>query len=108
MIVMKGTALIMALGIAAARPAATRAQTPLAVPDRYSFYLVLGADTILDERVWRTQTELHGEFLDRRRGARLQYLAALTSNGSISTLATRSYRTAADTGEIATFHVDST
>lgn len=104
---MKRIALITASAIAVARVATVRAQAPLAVPDRYSFYLVLGADTIVDERVWRTPTELHGEFLDRRRGARLQYLAALTSNGSISTLATRSYRTAADTGEIATFRVDS-
>src|SRR6478672_2247331 len=105
---MKRIASIAASAIALVLPAATRAQAPLAVPDRYSFYLVLGTDTILDERVWRTPTELHGEFLDRRRGARLQYLAALTSSGAISTVATRSYRTAADTGEIATFHVDST
>jgi dienelactone hydrolase len=105
---MKRIASIAAFAIAFALPAAVRAQAPLALPDRYSFYLVLGADTILDERVWRTPTELHGEFLDRRRGARLQYLAALTASRAISTVATRSYRTAADTGEIATFHVDST
>src|SRR5262249_38686465 len=111
MLVMTRIARIAAAAIVFAGPVAARAparaQAPLAIPDRYSFYLVLGADTIVDERVWRTPTELHGEFLDRRRGARLQYLAALTADGSISTVATRSYRTAGDTGEIATFHVDS-
>ena len=60
-----------------------RAQAPLAAPDRYSFYLVVGADTILDRARVAHADELHGEFLDQRRGARLQYLAALTANGSI-------------------------
>lgn len=104
---MKRIALVTACLLAAvARPRAA-AQAPLSLPDRYSFYLTLGADTIVDERVWRTPAELHGEFLDRRRGARLQYLATLGANGAISTVATRSYRTATDTGEVATFHVDS-
>jgi len=83
------------------------AQAPLAIPDRYSFYLTLGGeDTILTERVWRTAGELHGEFLDHRRGARLQYLATLNPDASIRTVGARTYRSPADTGEIATFHID--
>ena len=53
-------------------------------PDRASFHLMLGKDTILTERVWRTSTELHGEFADRMRGARLEYVAALTPDASIA------------------------
>ena len=59
-----------------------RAQAPLQIPDRYSFYLVRGADTVVVERVWRTPEELHGEFLARQRGGRLQYLATLRPDGS--------------------------
>ncbi len=93
--------------LAFARPAVVSAQTPLAIPDRYSFYLMLGTDTILTERVWRTGNELHGEFLDNRRGARLQYLATLNADASIRTVAAHTYRTPTDTGEIATFQIDS-
>jgi dienelactone hydrolase len=97
------------LGVASAvlTTSALRAQAPLQIPDRYSFYLVRGADTVVAERVWRTATELHGEFLTRQRGARLQYLATLRPDASIRTLATHSYRTPTDTGEVATFEIDS-
>jgi len=105
---MNRIALTAASVLAFARPAVMSAQTPLAIPDRYSFYLVTGTDTIFTERVWRTANELHGEFLDNRRGARLQYLATLNADASIRTVAAHTYRTPSDTGEIATFEVDST
>jgi alpha-beta hydrolase superfamily lysophospholipase len=88
-----------------ARP--SLAQAPLAITDRYSFYLTAGADTLFTERVWRTAGELHGEFLDHRRGARLQYLATLRADATVRTVAAHSYRTPSDTGEIATFQIDS-
>lgn len=75
-------------------------------PDRASFYLTLGKDTILAEREWRTPAELHGEFLDRARGARVTYVATLTPDATITNLAVHSYRNAADTvGEVATFEM---
>jgi dienelactone hydrolase len=97
------------LGLASAllTTPALRAQAPLQIPDRYSFYLVRGADTVVVERVWRTPEELHGEFLARQRGGRLQYLATLRPDASIRTLATHSYRTPTDSGEVATFEIDS-
>jgi dienelactone hydrolase len=104
--VMKGIARLIAVA-AALLPSPAAAQAPLAIPDRYSFYLTLGNDTIVAERVWRTASQLHGEFLDRRRGARLEYLAALGSRAEITTLAAHTYRTPSDTGEIATFRIDS-
>jgi dienelactone hydrolase len=100
---------LAALVASLARSGLSLAQAPLGIPDRYSFYLTLGgADTILTERVWRTANELHGEFLDHRRGARLQYLATLNPDASIRTVAARTYRSPSDTGEVATFQIDST
>jgi dienelactone hydrolase len=104
---MNRTALTAAFLVALTRSSPSQAQAPLAIPDRYSFYLVLGSDTILTERVWRTTNELHGEFLDNRRGSRLQYLATLNPDATIRTVAAHTYRTATDTGEIATFQIDS-
>ncbi|HEY4303818.1 MAG TPA: alpha/beta fold hydrolase [Gemmatimonadaceae bacterium] len=101
-------ALVSAALGALAQPALSRAQQPLAIPDRNSFYLVRGTDTVLTERVWRTGNELHGEFLDHARGARLQYLATLNADATIRTLAAHSYRSPTDSGEIATFQIDST
>jgi alpha-beta hydrolase superfamily lysophospholipase len=104
---MNRVALAAASALSLAYGARAAAQTPLAVPERYSFYLTLGTDTILTERVWRTPAELNGEFLDHRRGARLEYLATLNADASIRTLAAHTYRSPADSGEIATFQIDS-
>src|SRR5689334_4167685 len=77
-----------------------------AVPERASFALLLRGDTIFDERVSRTGTELRGEFRDKLRGARLSYTAALDANGVITRLDARTFRTAMDTiGERASFVV---
>ena len=74
-------------------------------PDRASFALVLRGDTIFDERVSRTPTELRGEFRDRLRGARISYTATL-AGGLITHLEARTFRTSTDTtGEPATFVV---
>ena len=105
---MKPVASTLACAVLLASTALTlRAQAPLSIPDRYSFYLVRGVDTVVVERVWRTPTELHGEFLVGQRGSRLQYLATLLPDASIKTLATHSYRTPNDSGEVATFQIDS-
>lgn len=103
---MNRIALVAASLLALTQAAPSRAQT-LAIPDRNSFYLVVATDTIFTERVWRTANELHGEFLDQRRGARLQYLGTLNADASIRTVAAHTYRTPIDTGEIATFEIDS-
>ena len=77
-----------------------------AAPERASFALLLRGDTIFDERVSRTPTELRGEFRDKLRGARLSYAAALDAKGVITRLDARTFRTATDTtGERATFVV---
>jgi dienelactone hydrolase len=71
-----------------------------------SFALLLRGDTIFDERVSRTPTEMRGEFRDKLRGARVSYTATLDTKGVITRLDARTYRTAADTaGERATFIV---
>ena len=74
--------------------------------DQNAFYLISGKDTIIAERVTRTPGELRGEFLDRARGGRMEYVATLTADASITKLATRYYRGAADTvGDRATFEM---
>ena len=74
-------------------------------PGQASFALLLRGDTIFDERVWRTPTELRGEFRDKLRGARISYSAALAA-GVITRLDARTYRNATDTtGDRATFVV---
>jgi pimeloyl-ACP methyl ester carboxylesterase len=77
--------------------------------ERASFYLIshtaVGTtDTVIVERSSRTSTELSGEFLDRARGGRLTYSAALAPNGLITRLVTHYYRSTADTvGDQSTF-----
>ena len=53
-------------------------------PERSSFYLLLGNDTLITERVTRTPTELRGEFVDRMRGGRMAYVATLAPDASIT------------------------
>lgn len=78
----------------------------LEAQDQASFYLTTGRDTIFAERMTRTATDMRGEFIDRNRGVRMSYLAALAADGSITTLTTRYLRSAADTvGEMAMFKV---
>lgn len=74
-------------------------------PEQASFALLLRGDTIFEERVSRTPTEMRGEFRDKLRGARVSYTATL-AEGVITRLDARTFRTAADTvGERATFVV---
>src|SRR5262245_28647470 len=73
-------------------------------PDRASFLLVSGADTVIVERFTRGSTAFSGEFADRTRGGRMTYAAELTMDGLISRLNTRFFRSDADTiGESASF-----
>jgi len=75
-------------------------------PERASFALLLRGDTIFDERVSRTPTELRGEFRDKLRGAHLSYTATLDAKGVVTRLDARTFRTAMDTtGERAIFVV---
>lgn len=77
-----------------------------AAPERASFALVLRGDTIFEERVSRTPTEMRGEFRDKLRGARVSYVATLDAKGVITRLDARSFVSAADTaGQRATFVV---
>ena len=94
---------ISAIGaMASVIPALASAQ---GAPERSSFALLLRGDTIFDERVARTATELRGEFRDKLRGARITYTATL-AGGVITRLEARTYRSATDTtGEQATFVV---
>ncbi|HMA25613.1 MAG TPA: alpha/beta fold hydrolase [Gemmatimonadaceae bacterium] len=77
--------------------------------ERASFYLishtVVGTtDTAIVERSSRTPAELTGEFLDRGRGGRLSYVAALSPDGLVTRLVTHYYRSATDTvGDQSTF-----
>jgi uncharacterized protein len=88
-------------------PAALIAQAP----ERASFYLVshaMGrADTIMAERVTRGASEINGELLDRMRGGRLAYVAALTPTALVARLETKSFRTPTDTTpQVATLSID--
>jgi dienelactone hydrolase len=75
-------------------------------PERTSFYLLLRGDTIFDERVTRTPTELSGEFRDRLRNVRVTYHAALNSSALVTQLDLRTFRSVGDTaGEPASFTV---
>lgn len=75
-------------------------------PERASFALLLRGDTIFDERVSRTATEVRGEFRDKLRGSRISYVGTVDDKGVITHLDARTFRTPADTsGERATFVV---
>lgn len=95
------------LALAAVLLSATVASSQTA--ERASFYLishtVVGTtDTAIVERSSRMPTELTGEFLDRGRGGRLSYVAALSPDGLVTRLVTRYYRSATDTvGDRSTF-----
>ncbi len=91
----------LVLAAAVLAPMLLRAQEP----QQASFYLLAnGKDTIIAEREYRTPTELHGEFLDKLRGARITYVASLNADATIGRLAVHSFRNAGDTaGQIATF-----
>jgi pimeloyl-ACP methyl ester carboxylesterase len=89
--------------IASIIPLLCGAQT---APERTSFALLLRGDTIFDERVSRTPTEMRGEFRDKLRGARISYSGTLDEKGVITRLEARTFRTPTDTlGERATFVV---
>jgi dienelactone hydrolase len=89
--------------IASIVPIVCRAQS---APERSSFALLLRGDTIFDERLSRTPTEMRGEYRDKLRGARISYSATLDAKGVITRLDARTYRTSTDTaGERATFIV---
>jgi hypothetical protein len=66
-------------------------------PERSSFALLLRGDTIFEERVTRTPTEMRGEFRDKLRGVRITYTATLDTKGVIERLDARTYRTPTDT-----------
>ena len=100
-------ALIFTLGTASAPAQTPGPSFPAQEAERASFYLLRGADTVIIERSIRTPSELTGEFLDKARGARLEYVAAITPAKTINRLAVHSYRSATDTtGEIATFELE--
>lgn len=70
--------------------------------DRASFYLVARTvvgttDTVIVERRTRTSGRLEGEFLDHTAGGRVTYAASVGTDGLITHVETRVYRTAADT-----------
>jgi len=99
---MKTFVAVLALTVAAS---ATGAQDA----DRASFYLIsrtaIGTtDTLIVERRTRTPGQVTGEFLDHTAGGRLTYTATIGSDGLITRLSTRLFRTAADTvGEASQF-----
>lgn len=98
---------LIAAGVAMGVAVALHAQVASAQsPEQNAFYLISGKDTIIAERVTRTPGELRGEFLDRARGGRMEYVATLSADASITKLATHYYRGAADTvGDRATFEM---
>jgi pimeloyl-ACP methyl ester carboxylesterase len=77
--------------------------------DRASFYLiaktVIGTtDTLIVERRTRGPNQLTGEFLDHAAGGHLTYDATISSEGLITHLTTRLFRSASDTvGERSAF-----
>lgn len=103
-----GVAALFLFAVSASAFAQTPAPSfPAPEPERASFYLLRGADTVIIERSARTPSELTGEFLDKARGARLAYVAAITPERTIDKLAVHSYRSATDSvGEIAVFELD--
>ncbi|HEU4786098.1 MAG TPA: alpha/beta fold hydrolase [Gemmatimonadaceae bacterium] len=97
--------IVAAAAVVLALPSSSRAQDT--IPERASFYLLLRGDTIFEERSARTPTELSGEFVDRLRGARVSYTAALAPNALVTRIDMRTYRTTDDTaGEKASFVID--
>jgi len=75
-------------------------------PERTSFYLLLGRDTIVEERSSRTPTELSGEFRDRLRNARVTYTAALNASALVTHIDLRTFRPGAQTGDVASFIIE--
>lgn len=76
-------------------------------PERASFAVVSGKDTVTAERFTRTPTELSGEVVDRVRGGRIRYRATLEAQGLITRLEMRTMRTPVDTiGQSGTFTFD--
>jgi pimeloyl-ACP methyl ester carboxylesterase len=68
------------------------------------FYMLSGNDTLFAERSVRTPSELSGDFIDLKRGARIAYVAALSPTGLVTRLETRLFATGIDTlGRMATF-----
>ncbi|HET7374272.1 MAG TPA: hypothetical protein VFJ20_12865, partial [Gemmatimonadaceae bacterium] len=88
---MRFGSIFAAAAVVLALPSSSRAQDT--IPERASFYLLLRGDTIFDERSVRTTTELSGEFVDRLRGARVSYTAALAPNALVTRIDMRTYRT---------------
>ena len=77
-----------------------------AAPQSSSFALMLRGDTIFEERVSRTPTEMRGEFRDKLRGARISYAATLDAKGVITRLDARTFNSPMDTaGQRASFVV---
>ena len=80
--------------------------------ERASFYLVTHAlgttDTVIAERMTRSGAEVTGELLDRARGGRLSYVAAVSSStGLVTRLETRSFRSPTDTTpQVASLAID--
>jgi pimeloyl-ACP methyl ester carboxylesterase len=73
-------------------------------PERASFAVVSGKDTVTAERFTRTPTELMGDLIDRVRGGRIRYRATLGPEGLITRLETTTMRSPGDTiGQHATF-----
>lgn len=86
-----------ALFLAALVPVTTPLVAAAQEPERTSFYLLLQGDTIFEERVTRTPSQLNGEFRDRLRGAHVTYAATLDGAGLITHLELRTFRTVGDT-----------
>ena len=68
--------------LAAQQPAQ---QAAPAAQDRATYFTLMGADTIAVEHVTRTPARLEGDFLDRARGIRVRFDAALAPNGQTPT-----------------------
>ena len=66
-------------------------------PERASFHVLSGQDTVTAERFERTATTLSGELVDRVRGGRIRYIATLAPNGLVTRLERTDHRNAADT-----------
>ena len=68
-----------------------------AAPIHATYYMLLGTDTLGIERATRTAQRLEGEFLDKARGLRVRYSAALAADASITSAETWLYRGTDDT-----------
>jgi dipeptidyl aminopeptidase/acylaminoacyl peptidase len=84
---MRGCSILLIITLLAAGSAA--AQT---APEAYSFYTILGQDTISIEQVIRTIDRVDVDLLDRQRGVREVFTLDLTAEGKVRHVATRSFR----------------